>query len=267
MQKVKDNFVTALSRGISILEAFDEANPELGITQISRKVGLSKTTTFRLVQTLVVLRYLVLSSENKYRLGPRVLSLGFSVLQTLDLKTIAAPYLQSLARQCHETVNMAVLDEDELVYIERIRTQQIVNINLHVGSRLPLYNTAMGRALLAYQPEPWLQEYIDRMTADPDASPHLGKKGIKLLMQLESVRMKKYAINDEDLVKGLRSIAAPVRDGKGEVVAVVNIAVPSARVTVGGLETTFAPQLLTAVQTISEVLGFRGNDRVFRPEV
>jgi len=125
MQKIKDNFVTALSRGISILEAFDEANPELGITQIARKVGLSKTTTFRLVQTLVVLRYLVLSSENKYRLGPRVLSLGFNVLQTLDLKTIAAPHLQSLSKECHETVNMAVLDEYELVYIERIKTQQI----------------------------------------------------------------------------------------------------------------------------------------------
>ena len=267
MQKERSNFVTALSRGISILEAFDEANPELGITQIARKVGLSKTTTFRLVQTLVVLRYLVLSSENKYRLGPRVLSLGFNVLQTLDLKTIAAPYLQSLSKECHETVNMAVLDEDELVYIERIRTQQIVNINLHVGSRLPLYNTAMGRALLAYLPEPWLRDYILRMAEDPDASPHLGHRGEKLLTLLETVRMKKYAVNDEDLVKGLRSIAAPIRNGRGEVVAAVNIAVPSARVTVKGLERTCGPQLLSTVQTISEVLGFRGDKGAFRPAV
>jgi len=267
MQKERSNFVTALSRGISILEAFDEANPELGITQIARKVGLSKTTTFRLVQTLVVLRYLVLSSENKYRLGPRVLSLGFNVLQTLDLKTIAAPYLQSLSKECHETVNMAVLDEDELVYIERIRTQQIVNINLHVGSRLPLYNTAMGRALLAYLPEPWLRDYILRMAEDTDASPHLGHRGEKLLTLLETVRMKKYAVNDEDLVKGLRSIAAPIRNGRGEVVAAVNIAVPSARVTVKGLERTCGPQLLSTVQTISEVLGFRGDKGAFRPAV
>ena len=101
MNKEDGNFVTALSRGISILEAFDEAHPELGITQIAQKVGLSKTTTFRLVHTLVALRYLVLLSDNnKYRLGPRVLSLGYTVLKTMDLKTIAAPHLQALSDQC-----------------------------------------------------------------------------------------------------------------------------------------------------------------------
>lgn len=264
MLKEDGNFVTALSRGISILEAFDEVNPELGITQIAQKVGLSKTTVFRLVQTLVALRYLVLSSENnKYCLGPRVLSLGFTVLQTMDLKTIAAPHLQALSDQCSETVNMAVMDGDELVYIERIKTRQIVNINLHIGSRLPLYNTAMGRALLSHQPESWIKDYIKRMKKNSEANSFLGLRGEKLIKLLETVRAEHYAINNEDLVKGLRSTATPIWNGEGKICAAINIAVPSARVTVRELKAIYVPQILRTAQTISEALGFCGNRHIF----
>jgi len=264
MLKVDRNFVTALSRGISILEAFDEINPELGITQIAHKVGLSKTTVFRLVQTLVTLRYLVLSSENnKYRLGPRVLSLGFTVLQTMDLKTIAAPHLQALSDQCGETVNMAVMDGDELVYIERIKTRQIVNINLHIGSRLPLYNTAMGRALLSHQPEAWIRDYIKRMKKKNETVSFLGLNGDKLIKLIETVHIKHYAINNEDLVKGLRSTATPIWSAEGKICAAINIAVPSARVTVRELKAIYVPQILRTAQTISEALGFCGNRQIF----
>lgn len=264
MQKESSNFVTSLSRGISILEAFDDEHPVLGITQIAQKVGLSKTTTFRLVQTLVELRYLILASENKYRLGPRVLSLGFTVLQSMDLKSIASPYLQILSRQCRETVNMAILDGDELVYIERIRTQQIVNINLHVGSRLPLYNTAMGRILLSDQSEQWLREYIRRCASDRDAKPFLGSRGKRLMEILESVRASHYAVNDEELVKGLRSIATSVWNAEGKVAAAINIAVPSVRVTANELVHIYAPQLLETAKIISEALGFRGDEDLFK---
>lgn len=263
--KEERSFVKALSRGISILEAFNEADPELGITEIARKVDLSKTTTFRLVRTLVALNYLVPTPGNgKYRLGPRVLSLGFNVIQTMDLKTIAAPHLQALSKQCDETVNMAVLDEDELVYIERIKTQQIVNINLHIGSRLQLYNTAMGRALLSGQSDFWIKDYIERMAVKSDAAhPYFDVHGEKLKKIIETVRIRHYAVNDEDLVKGLRSIAAVVWDADKKIAAAINIAVPSARVTAKELKTRYAQLLLQTACKISEALGYRGGEKVF----
>ena len=229
------------------------------------KVGLPKVTAFRLVRTLVVLEYLAPSTEKgRYRLGPRVFSLGFSVLQTMDLRTIGVPHLKNLSDRCGETVNMAVLDGDELVYIERIKTQQIVNINLHIGSRLPLYNTAMGRALLSAQSEDWIRDYIKRVKRIPEANFFLGSKGEKLKNILDTVRTKHYAVNDEDLVKGLRSIATPVWDGGGKVVAAINIAVPSVRVTSKDLKSVYVPYILEAAQIISEALGYRGDDKVFK---
>jgi IclR family pca regulon transcriptional regulator len=153
---------------------------------------------------------------------------------------------------------MAVQDGDELVYIERIRTQQIVTINLHIGSRLKLHNTAMGRVLLSQRSGSWLRDYIQRNSTGPEAKPFLGRGRKQFLQLLESVRVKNYAINDEDLVIGLRSIATPVWDAQGEVVAAINIAVPSARVTVKELETSFAPMLIETARTISEELGYRG---------
>lgn len=260
-------FVTALARGLTILESFNDERPELGITQISKKVGLAKTSTHRLVQTLVALRYLIPSSDStKYRLGPRVLGLGYAVLQAMDLKTVAASYLQQLSDRCGETVNMASLDGTELVYIERIKTQQIININLHVGSRLPLYNTSMGRALLSYQPREWLEGYIQAIKRESEARPLIGTTGENLLKVIASVRQKKYAINDQDLAKGLRSIATPIWSAKGQVCAALNIAVPSARVTLKELESVFAPQLLKTAQEISESLGYRGDSQIFQPE-
>jgi IclR family pca regulon transcriptional regulator len=254
--------VTAVARGISILEAFDGAHPELGITEIAKRAGLSKTTTFRLVQTLVACRYLELSPEKKCRLGSRLVSLGFTALETMDLRNIASPPLRTLSHRCGETVNMAVQDGDDLVYIERIKTQQIVNINLHIGSRLNLYNTSMGRALLSHRPESWLREYIRRTKTKPEAKPFFGKGGKQLLQLLETVRTKRYAINDEDLVIGLRSIATPVWNAEREVVAAINIAVPSARVTVRELVTSFAPMLIETAEKISEALGYRGRGQI-----
>jgi IclR family pca regulon transcriptional regulator len=249
--------VTAVARALSVLEAFDGTPPELGITEIAKRAGLSKTTTFRLVQTLVSRRYLELTPEKKCRLGPRVVSLGFTALHTMDLRNIAAPHLRSLSERCGDTVNMAVQDGDELVYIERIKTQQIVNINLHIGSRLPLYNTSMGRALLSRQSSSWLRGYIQRTRTKPEAKSFLGKDGRRLLQLLESVRRSGYAVNDEDLAVGLRSIATPVWNAENEVVAAINIAIPSARATVKELTTSFSRMLMETADRISEALGHR----------
>jgi len=134
------NFISSLARGLSILEAFDPANPKMGIAELAKETGLSKSTVFRLVQTLRSLGYIVhAGDEKKFILGPKVLGLGFAALSSMELREVAQPYLLGLSGLVKETVNLAVLDGWKLIYVERIKTQQIVNINLHVGSRLELH--------------------------------------------------------------------------------------------------------------------------------
>jgi len=250
------HFVASLSRGLEIIEAFSEEHPSLGIAELSRKLGLHKTTVFRLVSTLVELGFLSQAGDRKYRLSPKVLGLGHSYLQGLDLRNLAQPLLRVLQEKCGETVNMATLDGSELVYIERLKTSQIVNINLHIGSRLPLYNTSMGRVLIAFQPPEWIDDYIRSQAEKYPNLDYFRRGGDKLKRILALMVQKGYAINDGDLATGLRSIAAPVRDSNGDVVAATNVAVPSARISRRELESQLGPMLLETVGEISKALGY-----------
>lgn len=251
------NFISSLSRGLSILEAFEQAEPILGISDLAKKTGLSKSTVFRLVHTLRSLGYIIpVSKENKYTLGPKVLGLGFAVLSSLELREIAQPYLLELSRHTHETVNLAVLDAWKLIYVERIKTQQIVNINLHVGSRLELYNTAMGRVLAAFRSEDWLSQYSKYLNHIPAAEPYWRDNGKKLLKILEEVRKNDFAINNEELTPGLRSVAAPVRNREGDVVGAVNIAVSSSIYSLETLKDKLISPLQKTTEAISSALGF-----------
>lgn len=256
------NFINALSRGLSILEAFDEANPKLGLADLAKKTGLSKSTVFRLLHTLRTLGYIIpIADESKYTLGPKVLGLGFAVLSSLGLREIAQPYLLELSRLTQETVNLAVLDGWKLIYVERIKTQQIVNINLHVGSRLELYNTAMGRVLAAFQNETWLAQYLNHLEQIPEAAPYWKDQGRKFLNILEEVRKNDFGVNNEELTPGLRSVAAPVRDRAGKVAGAVNIAVSSSRYSLEHLKEKLLPLLQQIIQAISSALGYDASSR------
>lgn len=251
------NFINSLARGLSILEVFDLANPKMGISDLSRKTGLSKSTVFRLVHTLRNLGYIIsVGEENKYTLGPKVLTLGFAVLSSLELREVAQPYLMELSRNCKETVNLAVLDGWRLIYVERIKTHQIVNINLHVGSRLELYNTAMGRVLTAFQSKDWLSSYLNYLKQLREAKDYWKDNGKKLFKILEEVRKNDFAINNEELTPGLRSVAAPVRNREGHIVGAVNIAVSSSLYSLPKLKQDLISPLRKTTQAISEALGY-----------
>jgi len=128
-QQKDRKFISSLARGLSILESFDQAQPSMGIADLAKKTGLSMSTTYRLVYTLRSLGYIIPDShDSKYTLGPKVLSLGYAVLSSLELREIARPYLLRLSHLAKETVNLAVLDEWKLIYVDRLKTQQIINI-------------------------------------------------------------------------------------------------------------------------------------------
>ena len=154
MGETASGYSQSLERGLAILSSFSSARPLLGVSELSRDVGLSRSTTHRYVATLSALGYLQQdAATRRYRLGPRVLDLGFSAINSMELREISVPHLQQLSDETGYTVNMAVLDRADIVYIERCRSsregQREIDLNLHVGSRLPAYCTSLGKVLLA----------------------------------------------------------------------------------------------------------------------
>jgi IclR family pca regulon transcriptional regulator len=251
-------FIASLAHGIAVLEALASDGPELNLAALARRVRKPKPTTWRLVHTLVSLGYVRQDPDTRrFALAPRILALG-ACFDGMDVKELAAPFLRDLSARVKETVNMAVRDEDSLIYIERIKTSQVISINLHVGSRLPLYNTSMGRALIAHMPDDWLGGYVSRLQAEPAARPYAQRNGARLLAALGDARRHGYALNDEELVQGLRSAASPIWDGaRQKVVAAINIAVPSARITLHELVDRHVPELLKTASSISTALTLR----------
>jgi IclR family transcriptional regulator, pca regulon regulatory protein len=254
------NFISSLSHGLSVLEAVADSVGDIPLAELAKRVGLKKTSTWRLVHTLVDLGYLHQDANTRnFRPAPRVLALGYAYFDSLDLKQLSLPFLRELAGRHNETVNLAVMDGDELIYVERIRTSQIVSINLHVGSRLPLYSTSLGRALISEMSDEWLRQYMRRVADDPNARKYVEEGGKKLFQLVRETREKGYALNDEEVAKGLRAISSPIRDRTSEIVAAVCISVPSSRVGVSELRRNFAPDLVETAGRISLALGYRGH--------
>jgi IclR family transcriptional regulator, pca regulon regulatory protein len=252
------NLIGSLAHGLAVLEAVGSHKEAVPLVTLASEVKLTKTSTWRLVHTLVRLGYVSQDPKTRsFRPAPRILSLGHAYFDGLDLRQLAAPFLQELSAWFNETVNLAVQDGDELIYVDRIGTSQIINVSLHIGSRLPLFNTSLGRALICEHPEEWLRGYMTRLATNRDAKEYLrgGKRPLPKL--LDEARKQRYSLNDEELVKGLRSIASPVQEASGRIAGAIGIAVPSSRVSIAELKRDFVPQLLAATEKVSATLGYR----------
>lgn len=248
-------FIQALAKGLSMLQVFDPQHPSMTLSELGRALGLHKATARRFAQTLVDLGFLELQPDRRYRLGPRTLDLGHRYLSTLNLPNLAQPYMQEAVRQTGETVNLAIRDGKEIVYLARIAAApRILGVSLQVGSRLPVHATALGKALLAgHGPEdlvailgdpPWTA-FTPATRTTPEA----------LLEDLRKVQKDGFALNDGELEPGLRSLAAPVRNLTGDIVAALNISTSTARVSLGELLGPMKESLLEATSGISRSLG------------
>ncbi|MEU4577776.1 IclR family transcriptional regulator [Nonomuraea sp. ATR24] len=258
-------FSVSLERGLRILSAFTADRSVLGIADLARVVGLNKSTTHRYVTTLVKLEYLRQDPDSKkYFLGPRVVDLGFAAIDSMELTGVAAPLLQALADETGCTVSMGLCDGPDVVYVDRRRSGRrsalAMDLNLHVGSRLPAYCTSMGKVLLAYKDPAALRQILDR-TEMARRGPRTITNREQLIAALAKVRQSGVAVNDEELAPGLRSFSAPVRDRTGEVVAAVNVAVhlTIAPTTLETLSGRLEPPLRRTAAEISRRLGYRPN--------
>jgi len=245
----------SLERGLALLCAFTPDRPALGISELARELALTRSTTHRYVATLASLGFLDQdTSTRKYRLGPRVLDLGFSVLGSLELREIAAPYLRRLTDATGHTSNLAIRDDTDVILIDRVRGRRgryhHLEFTLHVGSRIPAYCSATGKVLLAYLPRPDLNQLLERIDLIQRGPRTVtGKKA--LLAELDQVRRTGIAVNDEELESALRSIAAPVRARSGEVVAAVNVSIPWSPATVSELVARLGPTVQAAAHEIA----------------
>ncbi|MGZ4385772.1 MAG: IclR family transcriptional regulator [Gaiellaceae bacterium] len=251
----------SLERGLAILSSFRSSRPLLGVSELARELQLSRSTTHRYIATLASLGYLRQDGPTKkYRLGPRVLDLGFSAINSMELREVSAPHLQQLSDETGQTVNMAILDGTDIVYIERCRSsregQREIDLNLHVGSRLPAYCTSMGKVLLAFLPEEERQEQLARIDLQRRGPNTLTTRDA-LAAELARVRSSGVAVNNEELAFGLRSIAVPVRDGTGAVVAAINFPMHRSMGTVSDLLERYSPVLKQTAEAISASIGFR----------
>ncbi len=249
--------VKSLLKGLTILDAFTPQNVKLGFQELVLKTGLPKTTVFRFLHTLALHDYLSFDSKShKYFLGPKAILWGFTVFSSLDLRELALPYMEKLAEETGQNVNLGILDDTDVIFIERIRKNNIIDINLHIGSRLNLYQTSIGRALLAFSNQKKIGSILNKLLKNPEAMVHIGQEGEKLIKLLKEIRHKGYALSDEEFIKGIRSIAAPIFNAQGDVEGAINIPVFTHTVSRKELIKRYVPLLLDTVEKISTARGF-----------
>jgi IclR family pca regulon transcriptional regulator len=258
-------FSQSLERGLAVLRCFTPQLPELGISEIADELQMSKSTVHRYAVTLVALGYLEqLNPSHKYRLGLRVIDLGMSALNATGLREHAHPSLQELRQTSGYTVSMAVLDGAEIRYLDRLpsfrREQAKIDLNLHPGSTLPAHRTALGKVLVAHLPEDELRRRIGETGESIGHAQRTIAGKNALLSELARVRETGLAVSEAEHAPKLLSIAVPVRNDVGDVVAALDITAPSSRISPDQLVDAFKPHLLSTAARISARLGFRRDD-------
>lgn len=244
------NFMTSLERGLAVLQAFSQERRVLTTSQISQRTGIPRAAVRRCLYTLAKLGFVTEEDNRLFSLRPRVLKLGHAYLATTPLAHAAQPVLRHISGTLNESSSVAILDGDEILYIARASTSRIMSIDLHIGSRLPAYCTSMGRVLLAQLSLDALDAYLDR-TKRIQYTPRTIVSRDGLIDTLESVRSNGYALVDQELEIGLRSIAVPVKGADGRATAALNVGVQAARISVAEMESRILPALLEGAQELA----------------
>jgi IclR family transcriptional regulator, pca regulon regulatory protein len=253
------DFVQSLERGLAVIRAFDAEHRELALSDVARATGLTRAAARRFLLTLVKLGY-VNFADGRFSLRPRVLELGYAYLSSLTLPEVAQPHMEALVAKVNESSSISVLDDLEIVYVVRVPTRRIMSITLSVGTRLPAYATSMGRVLLANLPADELEERMSRIEIRPLTARTVKDKD-ELRAILAATRKQGYAATDQELEEGLRSLAVPIRDAGGGVVAALNVSVHASRASMAVLRRDFLP---SARQTVAGIEADLTGARTFR---
>lgn len=246
------DFMTSLARGLAVLRAFADTRKPQTIAQISQQTGIPRAAVRRCLHTLRQLGY-VDAELNNFTLRPKVLTLGYSYLSSTPLTAAAQPCLNAVSKALGESSSLAVLEEEQVLYVARAATSRVMSVSLAAGSRLPAYCSSLGRVLLAHLPQDELDAYLAHTALVPKTERTVTDP-VRLREILAQVRRDGYAVNDEELELGLRSIAVPVRGASGRVLAALNVGAHAARVTPARMVEEFLPVLRRNAQELGMLL-------------
>lgn len=247
------NFMTSLARGLLVIQSFSPQTPQMTISQLSVKTGLSRAAVRRCLYTLSKLGFAGIEEGSRYALRPRMLTLSNTYSASNSLSTAAQPILERMSANLHESFSVATLDGDEIVYIARSNVSRVMSDDLHIGSRLPAYCTSMGRVLLTYLAAEQIEQYLARVVLTPHTARTVSSVE-KLRLALRNVRRHGYALVDQEYEIGLRSLAVPVYSPTGRVVATINLSGSAPRISVYEMQTRFLPHLRTAAAELGAFL-------------
>lgn len=242
------DYVQSLARGLAVIRAFDALHPRRTLSDVAKATDLTRATARRFLLTLVELGY-VRSDGSVFWLTPRVLELGYSYLSSLSLPEVAGPHLESLAERVRESSSVSILDGDDVVYVARVPVSRIMTVAITIGTRFPAFATSMGRVLLAGLEPDRLDEYLQRVQLNPLTGKTITDTQ-SLRAELDTVRAQGYCLVDQELEEGLRSVAAPIRDQGGNVVAAANVSTQAARHSTDAVRERLLPALLDAAAAI-----------------
>lgn len=247
------NFMSSLARGLAVLETFTQNTPQMTISQISGKTGLSRAAVRRCLYTLSKLGFVGAEDGQRYSLRPKMLSLSHTYTVSNTLSSAAQPILERLSQKLNESFSVATLDGDEIVYIARTQVHRVMSVDLHIGSRLPAFCTSMGRVLIASQPPDEVERYLARVQLK-QYTPRTVNSVDKLKLLLRNVRRNGYAVCDQEYEIGLRSMAVPVYAPSGKVIATVNLSGHAPRMPMMEMQEKFLPYLRAAANELSVFL-------------
>lgn len=244
--------VRSFERGLRVIRSFGEGTPEMTLAAVARATDLNRATARRLLLTLEELGY-VQRRGDLFRLTPRVLDLGYAYLASFGVPQLAVSYLEDLSERVHEASSVGVLEKADVVYVARVPANRVMAVSIGLGSRFPAYRTSLGRAMLAALSDDEVAEIweaSDRSRPTPRTVPDLPALQVKL----KEVRHVGYALVDQELELGVRSIAAPLHDASGRTVAAVNISTHVSRTTKQELQSRLVPELLRTAEAIDQAL-------------
>jgi IclR family transcriptional regulator, pca regulon regulatory protein len=247
------NFMTSLARGLIVIQAFTQQSPQMTISQLSIKTGLSRAAVRRCLYTLTKLGFAGAEDGSRYSLRPRMLTLSHTYTTSNTLSTAAQPILERMSATLRESFSVATLDGEDIVYIARTQVNRVMAVDLHIGSRLPAYCTSMGRILLAWLPTEQLEQYLAKVNLIPHTTRTITSIE-KLRLALRNIRRNGYAICDQEYEVGLRSLAVPVYSSTGRVVATLNLSGNAPRLSVLEMQSRYLTPLRNAANELSVFL-------------
>ncbi len=249
--------IQSLDRAFMIIELFKHTDQGLTVKEIQELSCLPKGTIYRFLSELEKYGYIQQDKRTKvYSLGLKLLELGMIVLEQIDIRKKAFPFLEKLRLYTNENVNLAILDRNEVMYLERLESAKILRLSVRIGSRVPIYCSSTGKVILAFQSESKIMDILNEVQFVPFTSRTISDKG-QLTEELKIIREKGYAISDRELFEDVVTVAVPIFDHMGNVEIACNISTPYFRFDKNHFESNFLPVLIETGKEISKAIGYR----------